>query len=197
MALKIQIGKLFLLSPNEVVHTHVSGTHQLHWTLHSEISHCHWYSNHHQFQHIHPADVIARIYLVEHIQVVQQLDFEQREQQNWGPRLVPLGEEWVAKMGAVVVVVGPPHLQTQQHWRERQYNRRSSNTVPSTLEKLKVGVFPLSLSTTLLALSVTARFSELLCNFVVMPLDLVHFSASFLPSFLPLPQSLLLVMLLL
>jgi len=59
--------------------------------------------------------VIARIYLVEHIQVVQQLDFEQREQQNWGPRLVPLGEEWVAKMGAVVVVVGPPHLQTQQH----------------------------------------------------------------------------------
>jgi len=40
-------------------------------------------------------------------------------------------------------------------------------------------------------------FSELLCNLAAVALDLVRFSASLLPSFLPPPQSLLLVMLLL
>ena len=32
--------------------------------------------------YVHPVDVIARVYLVEHMQVVQQIDSEQREQQN-------------------------------------------------------------------------------------------------------------------
>ena len=59
--------------------------------------------------------MIARVYLVEHMQVVQQLDSEKREQQNWGPRRVPSGAEWAAETGTVVVAVGPPHPQTQQH----------------------------------------------------------------------------------
>ena len=49
------------------------------------------------------------------MQVVQQLDSEQGEQQNWGPQRVPTGAEWAAETGAVVVAVGPPHPQTQQH----------------------------------------------------------------------------------
>ena len=40
---------------------------------------------------VHPADAIARVYLVEHMHVVQQLDSEQREQQNWGPPTGALG----------------------------------------------------------------------------------------------------------
>ena len=64
---------------------------------------------------VHPADAIARVHLVEHMQVVQQLDSEQGEQQNWGPQRVPTEAEWAAETGAVVVAVGPPHPQTQQH----------------------------------------------------------------------------------
>ena len=48
--------------------------------------------------YVHPADVIARVYLVEHMQVVQQLDSEQRKQRNWGPRRVPSGAEWAAEV---------------------------------------------------------------------------------------------------
>jgi len=76
-------------------------------------------------------------------------------------------------------------------------DRRGSSTAPSTLEKLKVGCLSI-LSQPLCWHSLfVARFSELLCNLAAVALDLVRFSASLLPSFLPPPQSLLLVMLLL
>ena len=49
------------------------------------------------------------------MQVVQQLDSEQREQQIWGRRRVPSGVELAAETGAVVVAVGPLHPQMQQY----------------------------------------------------------------------------------
>jgi len=54
----------------------------------------------------------------------------------------------------------------------------SAALLPAPWKNLRWASFPFSLSTTLLALSVAARFSELLCNLAAVALDLVRFPAS-------------------